>query len=84
MADIAAELGYYSVPIPDLAVDVAAEIVARLPFLPNEAQWIEAARVPVLMDCSRARSELGWVPEHTSRETLHEMVEAAREDLQPV
>jgi nucleoside-diphosphate-sugar epimerase len=84
MADIAAELGYYSVPIPELAVDVAAEIVARLPFLPNEAQWIEAARVPVLMDCARARSELGWVPQHTARETLHEMVEAARADLEPV
>jgi nucleoside-diphosphate-sugar epimerase len=84
MADIAAELGYYAVPVPDLAVDIAAEIVARLPFLPNEAQWIEAARIPVLMDCSRAHSELGWAPQHDARETLHEMVEAAREDLAPV
>jgi nucleoside-diphosphate-sugar epimerase len=84
MADIAAELGYYAIPVPDLAVDIAAEIVARLPFLPNEAQWIEAARVPVLMDCSRARSRLGWEPEHDAHQTLHEMVEAAREDLQPV
>ena len=65
MADLAREIGWYSVPIPELAVDATAEIVARLPFLPDEASWIEALRKPVLMDTARARKELGWKPEAT-------------------
>src|SRR3954467_10406409 len=38
--DLADALGYYTVPIPDLALDATAEIVARLPFLPDEATWV--------------------------------------------
>ncbi|HEU0316952.1 MAG TPA: NAD-dependent epimerase/dehydratase family protein, partial [Solirubrobacteraceae bacterium] len=55
MRDLADELGYYTVPVPDLAVEATAEVVARLPFLPDEATWIEAVRRPVLMDTAKAR-----------------------------
>jgi nucleoside-diphosphate-sugar epimerase len=81
MRDLADALGYYTVPIPELAVDATAEVVARLPFLPDEASWIEAARIPVLMDTTKARSELGWRPRHDALETLKATVEAHREDL---
>lgn len=82
MRDLADELGYYSVPVPELAVDAAAEIVARLPFVPDEATWIEAIRRPVLMDTRKARRVLRWRPKHDARETLHQTVLAAREDLE--
>lgn len=82
IADLAEEIGWYSVPVPDLAVDATAEIVARLPFLPDEASWIEALRRPVLMDTTRARRELGWKPAHDTLETLHETVMAHRADLE--
>ncbi|MCW2966646.1 MAG: NAD-dependent epimerase/dehydratase family protein, partial [Solirubrobacteraceae bacterium] len=81
-SDLAKALGWYSVPIPDLAVDATAEIVARLPFVPAEARWIEAGRTAVLLDCARARRELRWRPKHTSQDTLIETVVAARGDLQ--
>jgi UDP-glucose 4-epimerase len=81
MSDLADELGYYSVPVPELAVDVTAGVVARLPFLPAEASWIEAARTPVVMDTARARKELRWRPKHDARDTLRATVAAAREDL---
>ena len=81
VADLADELGYYAVPVPELAIDATAEIVARLPFLPDEAKWIEAARTPVIMDTAKARRELRWRARHDARETLRETVEAAREDL---
>jgi nucleoside-diphosphate-sugar epimerase len=80
--DIADELGWYAIPVPELAVDATAEIVARLPFLPPTARWVEAGRKPVLLDCSLAKRELRWRPKHTSRETLHEVVAGARADLQ--
>lgn len=81
LADLARELRWYSIPVPELAVDATAEIIARLPFLPDEASWIEALRRPVLMDTTKARRELGWSPEHDTRQTLHETVEAWRSDL---
>jgi nucleoside-diphosphate-sugar epimerase len=81
IADLADELGWYSVPLPELAVDAAAGMVARLPFLPDEATWIEALRRPTLMDTARARRELRWRPKHDARETLRATVEAARPNL---
>jgi nucleoside-diphosphate-sugar epimerase len=68
------------VPIPELAVDVTAELVARLPFAPAEAQWIEAFREPVLMDTRKARRELHWRPQYGAQETLRAMVQTARSE----
>ncbi len=80
MADLAAALGWYSVPVPDLALGAAAELVARVPFVPAEAQWIESLRRPVLMDTSKARRELNWSPRFDAAETLRAMVDAARSE----
>jgi UDP-glucose 4-epimerase len=81
MRDLADALGYYTVPVPELAVDATAEVIARLPFLPDEASWIEAARIPVVMDTAKARSQLGWRPRHDALATLKATVEAHKEDL---
>jgi UDP-glucose 4-epimerase len=80
IADLAQELGYYAIPIPELAVDATAEIMSRVPFLPPEARWIEAARVPVVMDTAKARGRLGWRPKHHARDVLRATVQAAREE----
>ena len=84
LGDLASEMGWYSVSVPDLAIDATAEIVARLPFLPDTASWIEALRRPVLMDTSHARTALRWAPEHDARETLRQMVTAHRAELEAV
>jgi UDP-glucose 4-epimerase len=81
MRDLADALGYYTVPVPELALDATAEVIARLPFLPDEASWIEAARIPVVMDTAKARSQLGWRPRHDALATLKATVEAHRQDL---
>lgn len=78
ISDLAAELGWHSVPVPGPAVAATAEVVARTPFLPHEVAWIEALRRPVLMDTSRARTELQWRPRHDARETLRQTVAAWR------
>jgi UDP-glucose 4-epimerase len=80
MSDLADALGWYAVPIPELAVDATAHVAARLPFLPPEADWLQAFRVPTLMDATKARKKLGWRPKHTARQTLRETVRAAREE----
>src|SRR5438067_2273535 len=37
MSNLADALDWYSVPIPEVAVDATAEVLARLPFMPAEA-----------------------------------------------
>ena len=78
IADLASALGYRSIPVPDLAVGAAAELIARLPLVPDEATWIEALRRPVLMDCAKARRELRWRPRYDAAETLRQTVAARR------
>jgi nucleoside-diphosphate-sugar epimerase len=79
MSDLARELGWRSIPVPDIAVDVTAELVKRLPAMPSQAAWIQTARIPVVMDTSRARETLGWEPRHDVMDTLRETVDGARQ-----
>jgi UDP-glucose 4-epimerase len=79
MSDLADALGWYALPLPELAVDVGAGLAARLPFLPPEAAWLQAFRTPVIMDSSKAKRRLRWRPGHDARETLAQTVAAARE-----
>jgi UDP-glucose 4-epimerase len=79
LSDLADALGWYSVTVPEIAVDATAEITSRLPFLPPETDWLQALRVPTIMDTSKARRLLGWRPKDDARETLRQMVLAARE-----
>jgi UDP-glucose 4-epimerase len=76
--DLADALGWYAIPVPELAVDATAEVVARIPFAPAEASWIEAVRTPVLMGTGKARRELRWRPKYDALETLRETVESYR------
>lgn len=78
VSDLADALGWYAVRIPELTVDAAAEVVERVPLLPEWASWIHAVRKPLLVNCDRARHELGWRPRHTTRATLRELVDAYR------
>ena len=75
---LADELGWYSIPVPELAVDAVSEVVGRIGILPTQAQWIAAFREPVIMDVSKARRELGWRPRYNALQTLRETVTAAR------
>jgi nucleoside-diphosphate-sugar epimerase len=77
--DLAGALGWPSVPIPHFTATLAAEATSRLPLMPAQAHWLQALRVPVIMDTSRAREELGWEPRHDAREVLEQTVAAARE-----
>jgi UDP-glucose 4-epimerase len=78
--DLARELGWYSIPVPELAIDVVAEMIGRLGFLPAQAQWIAAFREPVIMDVSKARRELRWRPKHDALQTLRMTIAAERLD----
>jgi UDP-glucose 4-epimerase len=78
LTDLADALGWYAVPVPNVALDAAAEAASRLPLAPDSVSWLHALRKPVLMKTDRARNQLGWRPKHSSRATLRATVEARR------
>ena len=81
MSDVADVLGWYSLPVPRAVVTAAADVLPRLPLVPEAVSWLHSARKPVLMKVDRARRLLGWRPRHRARDTLRQMVEAVRADL---
>lgn len=78
VAALARELGWHSVPVPQMALESTTRLVRRLGFLPSKAQWLNAFSEPLVMDTGRARRELRWRPKHDALETLQETIAAAR------
>jgi len=79
-SDLASELGWWSVPVPQAAVAPIAEGLNHIPGMPHQVAWLNAFKTPVIMDTTRARDRLGWQPECDSAETLHQMVSVARRE----
>ena len=79
VTELAHELGWHALPAPRAAVGATAELLAHVPYgLPDELAWIEAFRRPVVMDTTKARRGLHWMPHHDARETLRQTVAALR------
>jgi len=84
LTDLARTLGWYALPVPEVTVDITAKIISRLPLMPSRAAWIGAIRVPVLMDCTKAREKLGWEPAYDVLDTLADTIAGAREKGLPI
>jgi UDP-glucose 4-epimerase len=78
LGDLARALGWHAIGVPSRLVDLAA-LGAELPLVPSLAQWVNAGRVPVVMDTAKARRKLRWRPRHDTASTLQETVASARE-----
>jgi nucleoside-diphosphate-sugar epimerase len=70
--DVAREIGLRPLRVPARPTHLAARALARLPFLPSVAGWVEAASHPAVMDTTKARTELGWTPRYTGLEALRD------------
>ena len=73
-ADVAREFGLIPLPLPASPARFTARVIAALPFLPPALQWVEAASHPAIMDTSKARRDLGWVPRCTALEALRSTI----------
>jgi nucleoside-diphosphate-sugar epimerase len=70
LSEVARATGTRSIPVPATAATAASAALARLPMVPSAAEWIHIARTSVVMDTTRAKTELGWRPQYDSRQTL--------------
>jgi UDP-glucose 4-epimerase len=79
IADIAGALGWRSVRVPRPALGVGTSVAGRLSFISPQLEWATALTTPVLMDTTKAREQLGWVPCFDASETLLQTAVSARE-----
>jgi nucleoside-diphosphate-sugar epimerase len=76
MSDVGEALGARPVPVPLVVAKAASEVIARLPFVPSALEWLHAGRTSVVLDTSKAKSQLGWTPKYTAAETLSGLASA--------
>jgi nucleoside-diphosphate-sugar epimerase len=76
MSDVANALGARPIRLPRAAASVASEVIARLPFVPSALEWLHVGRTSVVMDTTKAKSQLAWTPKYTAAETLSALGEA--------
>ncbi|OBH03396.1 epimerase [Mycobacterium sp. E2699] len=70
VSEVARALGGRPVRVPALAASAASAALSRLPFVPSLLEWLHIARTSVVMDTTKAKTQLGWQPLHSSAETL--------------
>lgn len=78
VSDVARELGARGVRVPKAAATVASQVVARLPFIPSALEWLHVGRTSVVMDTTKAKTQLGWQPKYTAAQTLKELADSLR------
>jgi len=79
VTDLARAFGWRSLPVPRAGVAATAAVTGKLPLMPPQASWLNALRVPVVMDTARAREQLGWEPQHDTQAVLADTARSARE-----
>jgi hypothetical protein len=75
---MAAVLRARPVPVPAAALRAAAAGSYTLRLQPTEPGWLDMGLGVPLMDCTRARTELGWSPIHSAPDTLAELIAGMR------
>ncbi len=70
VSEVAKALGGRPVRVPAVAASAASAAISRVPFVPSMLEWLHVARTSVVMDTTKARTQLGWRPVHSAQETL--------------
>ena len=78
-AGLATLLGARRVPMPAGLLRAAAAVTWRLRLQPTSPGWVDMALGVPIMDTTRARTELGWHPVHSSRDALLDLLEGLRD-----
>ncbi len=75
-AEIAAVLrARATVPVPAAILRAGAAASYALRLQPSEPGWLDMGLGVPIMDCTRARTELGWAPTHDAAAALAELID---------
>lgn len=82
MVDIAAILEAEEIEMTAPTIRAAVAASWRLRLQPTPEGWIDMALAVPVMSSERARAELGWIPKHSSREALEELIRGMAEGVE--
>jgi UDP-glucose 4-epimerase len=74
--ELARALGTRRVPVPALLARTALSAAFRAHLVPTEPGWLDIGIKAPALDTTRARTVLGWTPEHRGEEVLRQFVAA--------
>jgi nucleoside-diphosphate-sugar epimerase len=74
--ELARVLGTYRVPVPAFLARTALSAAFHARLVPTEPGWLDIALRAPALDATRARTVLGWEPEHRGDEVLRQFVAA--------
>jgi UDP-glucose 4-epimerase len=77
-AELAGILRARRLEVPGRVLRAGAAITYALRLQPSEPGWVDMALAVPLLDSTRARTELGWQPQHSGTDALAELIEAMR------
>jgi nucleoside-diphosphate-sugar epimerase len=69
-AEVPRLVGLRTLPLPNLISRATVNTASRLPYATPALGWLQLATQPLELDTARAKRDLGWRPEFTSREAL--------------
>jgi len=76
ISEVVTALGGHPVRVPAAAATAASEVLAHLPFVPSPLEWLHIAKVSMVMDTTKAKTQLGWKPKYTAPQTLQALAQA--------
>ncbi|BCP06351.1 NAD-dependent epimerase/dehydratase family protein [Mycobacterium paraintracellulare] len=76
VADVAKALGARSVRVPAVAASAASAAISRVPLMPAMLEWLHTARTSMVMDTTKAKTQLGWRPLYSSAQALAALASA--------
>jgi UDP-glucose 4-epimerase len=71
-------LGARPIRVPPKVVRGLADLTWKLRLQPTPPGWLDMALSVPIMDTTRARAEVGWIPRYRSTEALSELLEGLR------
>ncbi len=69
-------LGARTVPVPRALVRALVDLTWRLHLQPTDPGWVDIGTLGPVMDTTRARRDLGWIPRRSAGDALVETVDA--------
>lgn len=76
VTDVAKALGGRAVRVPAVAASAASAAISRVPLVPSMLEWLHTARTSMVMDTTKAKTQLGWRPVNTSAQALAALASA--------